>query len=975
MRLIRLHLTDFAGIHDREVTFAESGVTVVEGPNESGKTTLLRAFDFLLTYLDSSKDKRIEAVRPAGTGLGPTVEAEFVTGGQRVRYAKRWLSQQHTEAEILDRGDRLRRLTGREAHEAVRSLLDASLDWNLWSALQVQQGTSLELPAFGTSASLKEALNRAASGKLGGESEDVLYQRVHQERERYLSPTGGVGSKGERGPLQAARESERRARQHLDDAQLAFAKAEEAAEELAAGRWRLAEKRSELDRAASDLVVAKTEHEALVAAQLRVERLKEAQQQAGLRLTNAKLLLAGRRSLLQQAAEAAKHVRGLSEEIEKTQGASQAAAEKLNEAEGVFGTAQVALQEAQARFDRTDADREQLQRMGDIAPLKKRLLHVRDSEQKIGNIEGKLGELLVTDEALQGIEELHMASVQAATKLENSAASLQVAADQDLDILVDGNKLCLAGGASIERLVPDRMRIEIPGLVGIEVRGGGTAANLGRRAEASRRSLRDALAVLRVESVDMARTVNRQRVQLLAQLDALRQSLSEALAGDTPELISLRIRKMQEAIDGYWTLRPNDPAPPSDLTEAQEELAAARAALAERRLDRDGAAETLTRRTSAKATADEKATLYAKQLEDAQGDATQAEAALDQARGDIEDVALNDGVASTAQDLQSVSDDLAAEERALAARNPDRVEAAFTNAQQRHIRLSEDILQLQRDIAHGEGYLEQLALEGAGLSERLEVVREEQRRAAGILAAEVSRAKAADLLFHTLDKHLQVALRAYREPYREEVERLGRLVFGPDFAVDLDDDLSIAARSLNGKTLPAAQLSSGAKEQLGVIGRLACARLVSGEGVPVVLDDAFSYSDPERLRGLCLALDRAGGKGQVLLLTCDPERYRDLGEAKVLRLQRGQAVLVADSPARSVEVPPVAGTPEVPVADTAQRVLLVLRQSATALGKQEILASTEVAEAEWGRTIRALLDSGQVEQIGVRRGAVYRVHR
>lgn len=57
-----------------------------------------------------------------------------------------------------------------------------------------------------------------------------------------------------------------------------------------------------------------------------------------------------------------------------------------------------------------------------------------------------------------------------------------------------------------------------------------------------------------------------------------------------------------------------------------------------------------------------------------------------------------------------------------------------------------------------------------------------------------------------------------------------------------------------------------------------------------------------------------------------------------------------------------------------EQVLLVLRNGrGEAIGKHEILAVARVAEVDWPRTIRALLESGQVEQVGARRGARYRI--
>lgn len=146
------------------------------------------------------------------------------------------------------------------------------------------------------------------------------------------------------------------------------------------------------------------------------------------------------------------------------------------------------------------------------------------------------------------------------------------------------------------------------------------------------------------------------------------------------------------------------------------------------------------------------------------------------------------------------------------------------------------------------------------------------------------RAAAAARLFETLTRHRDAARRAYAEPLTAAIERLGRLVFGADFAVALDEDWSIASRTLGGTTLPFEALSLGAQEQLGILSRLAAAELVAqDEGVPLIIDDALGYSDPERLQTMGAAIAAVGRTCQIIVLTCTPGRYRHVGEARSIR--------------------------------------------------------------------------------------------
>src|SRR6516164_9364448 len=43
--------------------------------------------------------------------------------------------------------------------------------------------------------------------------------------------------------------------------------------------------------------------------------------------------------------------------------------------------------------------------------------------------------------------------------------------------------------------------------------------------------------------------------------------------------------------------------------------------------------------------------------------------------------------------------------------------------------------------------------------------------------------------------------------------------------------------------------------------------------VPVVVDDALGFTDPDRLARMGQVFDSVGEHGQVIVLTCSPERY------------------------------------------------------------------------------------------------------
>jgi DNA repair exonuclease SbcCD ATPase subunit len=78
------------------------------------------------------------------------------------------------------------------------------------------------------------------------------------------------------------------------------------------------------------------------------------------------------------------------------------------------------------------------------------------------------------------------------------------------------------------------------------------------------------------------------------------------------------------------------------------------------------------------------------------------------------------------------------------------------------------------------------------------------------------------------------------------------------------------------------RLSGGMREQLAAALRLALAEVLAPAydgSLPLVFDDAFTNSDPQRIQGLHQMLERACQSGvQVLLLSCTPNAYGELAE-------------------------------------------------------------------------------------------------
>jgi len=190
MRFHKIRLQNYRGVEDSEVSFAPQGVTVIQGPNEVGKTSIAEAISLILDELDSSSKQKARDVKPVNKDVGAEVELEFTTGPYHLRYAKRWNSRAMTTLEIL--APTHENLTGRPAHERVRQILEETTDEALWRALRYEQGVAITQATLNESRSLAAALDAATSGTgvtANGIEADLL-EAVLTERSKYLTLTG-----------------------------------------------------------------------------------------------------------------------------------------------------------------------------------------------------------------------------------------------------------------------------------------------------------------------------------------------------------------------------------------------------------------------------------------------------------------------------------------------------------------------------------------------------------------------------------------------------------------------------------------------------------------------------------------------------------------------------------------------------------------------------------------------------------------
>jgi len=144
-------------------------------------------------------------------------------------------------------------------------------------------------------------------------------------------------------------------------------------------------------------------------------------------------------------------------------------------------------------------------------------------------------------------------------------------------------------------------------------------------------------------------------------------------------------------------------------------------------------------------------------------------------------------------------------------------------------------------------------------------------------------------LYETLVENREKSARNVAPVFAAKLNEVAKLFFGEGVDFHVTEDFAIKSRYMDGSSVPISQLSTGAKEQLAILIRLTLSRLVllgndNNEGVPVIFDDEFGHTDPERLKEMAKLIEGMGEDQQFIFMTCYPDKFDAFNIAKKIDL-------------------------------------------------------------------------------------------
>ena len=872
MKITRIRLEQFKQFRKPvEITGLTDGINLFTGPNEAGKSTIVAAVR--AAFFERHRSSSVDDLRPWGdASASPTVELEFTVADQAYRLTKSFLGKKRCE---LQAGRQ--RLDGALAEDHLAELLgfqyagkgaSAAQHWGIPGLLWVQQGAGQDIhdPVAHATDHLRNALN-ASLGEVASSNGDDVLATVEAQRNELLTPAGGVP----RGVL-----SEALKRQLQLDAELKAADADVATYRNkvdSLGGLRRDQATDEIQRPWAGFRRQEQEARGKLGAIERVQASLAADHQRTEQLDAQVKLLRGRLEAFAEQ-EAAAKVRGGA--VAAAQQALTAAthwvtqwATQASVADPAYEAARSLLRWVRQHNTRASLDRELDELKRKSQTTQARLQQVETEHASLLELQAQAAALQINTDVLQQlrtqrqqVRELQIQRAAAATRLRFK--------------LVDGHGIQLGDEpltGTGERRLLEATTLQLGAMGQIEISPGGTdLAELGHQESVVSDAHAALLQRLGLASLDGAEARHQAHTQCGAELKAIAATL-KALAPKGVDALraealaqAARAKELELALGKAPAAQETAGAPLQSVSEAETAEDAARRALEQINASLG----------PARVAAGNAQTM----LEGAQREHLAAQALLN--------------VPDRADKLQAASQalvDARAEQSALAASVKTKADEV---AQARPDILKQDVERFQRSAEQLERGFEErktallrldVELESAGaqgLEERRAALASELAQAARRAEELRRRAASLDHLLKLLKDQRGALTRKLQAPLQKHLNHYLQLLFAQAHLA-IDETLRPGPLTRSGPAGPESgafeALSFGAREQMGVISRLAYADLLREAGRPtlIILDDALVHSDEERLAVMKQVLFDAGTRHQILLFTCHPAAWRDLG--------------------------------------------------------------------------------------------------
>lgn len=850
-----------------EVRDLSPGINLFTGPNESGKSTMVRAIR--AAFFERHRSGSVDDLRPWGdSSAAPQVEVDFDFDGKVWRLAKAFLKKARCDLSVDGKA-----IVGADAEDLLAQMLgfeyalkgaSQSRHWGIPGLLWIEQGDGQNIKSSVEFAAdhLKSVLG-ASVGEVASSAGDELIAQVESQKGALVTSTGKprgdyANAISECGTLttklqeldgkissyqqQVDRLGLLRAQQRDDDASRPW-------EALTA---QLNAARDLLEQVDGLSELLETESAALDACRRNID-LVDGQ----LKTFDRQARDLAKREIDDQ--QARKKLEDLGEQDDALRIA-------LSQAKAEFDAARETERKSRAKEQRSTLLREQKQLQKQLAATEDSVKAAMQADTELQKIRKELVGTRLDAKVLRRLKTVTGELREAEIRLQSTATRLEFDLLSGQSIRLGDEVLSEIG----ERLLAERTDVHIEGIGRLTILPGGEdLGELSRKRDRLRNDCQSLLKDLQVESLAVAE----QRAERTKELEALIKSqeaipesrapdgitaLEEDMAtqGKTLKDIETRLSDFPDA--GAAGL-PSVKAAEAKLAEAEVRLKEAESSSAEHRDNKT------------------RADVVAKSARDEFNNMTTALADPKRDGQQRDNLVRFNTLKIEAESRQTTLDDL---KQRIAEARPDILRQDIQRFDLSAAQTRDVFDRRTVDIARLESELSVLGAQGLA-EERTSLVAESQ--SANRRHDEMKRRSEALLLLSELLNEKRKALTELLQlPLQARINHYLQLLF-PHATLLVDENLipvSLARAGSNGPDVGSFDdLSFGAREQMGLISRLAYADLLKDAGRPtlIILDDALVHSDQARLAQMKRILFDAAQRHQILLFTCHPDNWRDLG--------------------------------------------------------------------------------------------------
>lgn len=902
MKIHKIDIRNFRGIDHVTLEFPNTGVTVISGPNEVGKSSVVKALTMWKSALYSSTKAEVKAAKPVDKDVAPEVTVEMTVDGQHFSMYKRWLKNSQAELRILSPLRTTK--TGKEAESWVNEVFSSSDQSMPFDALTVSQNSGTwDFLDVGNYAALENSLSESDSSDDG----DAVGLRgdIKSEFDKYFTPA----AKPRAGVHKDAISEYEKAKEDEKDA-------ENAAEKLANLRAELERISHKLDDDKKTLIdvcalrdSAKNEKKKIDEARAKLEQAQQGRKDAESALQRQRELKQSRTQLHDDYAERKQQAAKAEEKYNQVAKQAESYEARVKAAQDTYDNAQRVKTYADLELDKLKTHRDWAASMKEAEQVRTKLLSGDAANKRRHEAESKLddGSSIIDDDAFDDLKKS-----QEAWRNQEEALGFAVG-----KIHIEGPD----GDPAVGDYPMDRpRRIEL-GEYTLEIHPSAETRDRRKDVDSAHEVFTGLLRKHELGSFDDVERRHNAYIQARNERDAAQRDQEIAWGNQPREVIETKLQELRRSADDYeeqYQDLLDREAQRNSSHDSDGDLMAGRRTHEMLKVESVPSSEDIHRARAERDHAEHAFAVARRDLEKLRQEDVAVQLSREKANRDSANKERDRALEKLAEAQAALSDEVLtnnfheAEEqwdyrrgvydkavRNLKALDPEQNTKKLEDAKRRERALMQAIENSRKEQSHLQGLIEGSGSPDADLQEKKTILKQKENT----LNAVRMRANAIRRLYDLVEKHFEDAKKEYLEPYINLLTEKAGHVFGPDVSFTSEGDAghgrstsrksrgkkatsasTISQRVLNGRAVNLADLSGGAAEQLQIVQRLAVAELVGDQSVPVFLDDALGYADSERARKMNELLTESGKKHQIIVMTCVPERYKSVEAAKRIEM-------------------------------------------------------------------------------------------